>query len=579
MHCAHVEPPSGGPVDTTPPYASEVYPAPGGTHVSPDAVFKLRFSEWIDRDAGRGRVLLSPPLPGKLKVTVDGDRLLIHPPSPLQPNTAYRLTVLGSLKDLHGVAMGKAFSLAFTTGEGFDSGKVSGKLFTPEKGVGTFAALYRMTNRDSSSVLPRSIKDRSGFHPDSLPSPWSELPASVTPADSNGSFVFDSVPQGRYAVFTYEDVNGNLTPDIGFEPVGIGSLELNLTSHTPDQFLGMTLLDTLPLRVSAIRFVGDTATADSIRGSLRLKFTHDPNIDSIRNLGRWLIRGSSKNDSHSFGVSGIGWDAAAKEWVLELPPLQRDVHYHLTYRGVPDTGIGMIPEFTASSSSDTVAWTLSFLNPEENSGKSSVLSSSELIPGKSYRLLSNRLLTQVRFSLLERKLEARLDTLPVKSSLHRTSPMEFSIELGDSLKAGQAVTLSLPPPEKKPGTTDTLRRVLVSGRALDAGRLGGLHFEIPDVWKGWTFLLQNTATSVEFTVKPSVSGSSIDLGPLPTGAYRLSAFQDRDGNGIWFPGSLRPWKEQEPVRVLLDWVNVTGGPATDATPLLSGSRAFPSDTH
>src|SRR5690606_3874404 len=104
--CAHVEPPSGGPPDTTPPAVTAVYPAPDARDVPRDAPVVFRFGEWIDRNAARGAAMISPPYPGRARIEVDGDRLIVRPPAGriLRPGVTHTVTVLGALKDLRGNA-------------------------------------------------------------------------------------------------------------------------------------------------------------------------------------------------------------------------------------------------------------------------------------------------------------------------------------------------------------------------------------------------------------------------------------------------------------------------------------------
>ncbi len=478
LRCAHVEPPPGGPVDAQPPYVSAVFPAPGALNVPRQSVLTLKFSEWIDRGAGRGSVVLSPPMPGKIKVEVDGDRLLIHLPKGssggLSANTTYRLTVLGTLKDLHGISLGRPFSYAFTTGESFDSGSVSGKAELFDRKGTVLAALYRVSARDNGSVQPRLVAEVAGFKPDSLPSPARELPAVVVTVDSTGAFALDSVAQGDYALFAFEDLNGNLAPDFGFERMAVGSSEIHLSPRASRQTLHLAALDT-----------------------------------GLQNAGRKFVTG-----------------------------------------------------FPAP---DTTVWTFSFLAPPNAVGLIAPLAG-DPAPASEYHLRSSRILTEDRWNILKDKLMVRVDTLPVKVELQHLDSVRLSIRLPQSLRPGQGLRLQLPPHAELAGkdSSDTLVRTMLSAKALDSLRLGGLRFTVPAGWKGWTFLLQTPSSASERILPPGVS-EPVFLSPLATGRYRLAAFEDRNGDGIWNPGSIRPWIPQEPYATLLDSLEVAPGPVADVT--------------
>ncbi len=553
LRCAHVEPPPGGPVDTTPPLVVAAFPAPGARDVPQDAAVALQFSEWIERDV-RGHVLLSPPLPGKLKPEVDGDRLRLRFSSVggLQPNTAYRLTLM-KVKDLHGVVLAKPFSLAFTTGGGFDSGHAASRVFTSDRRGMMLAALYR-PDSSSSDV-------------------WHDLPAFLAPADSTGNFVFDSVAQGDYALLAFADLNGNFRPDPEFEPVGMGwpGLSLRPRARETQGGLRLAMLDTLPLRKLSVRFVLDTAHGDTVAGSLRVKFNRPANPNSAANPKNYRLV-STSSLAESLAVTEAGWDAAGGEWVLPTPDLKTGAHYQLKIKGVTDlSGMGMYENgdtalFTveAPPHSDTAAWTLAFLNAPDASGLVTVHAPSDLLPGGDFRLRSSRLLTPGRWSMLEERLEAKADTARTKPVLRRIGPMDFFLRLRENLRSGQVLRLRL-----KPAAPDTVFRLLASGLAADSLRLGSFGFRIPRPWTGWTFLLQATG-SAERALAP-VAVDSVFSGPLPAGWYRLAAFLDRDGDGLWHPGCLRPWTAQESFAIPLDSVQVVGGASVDLTARLGTS--------
>ncbi len=562
LHCAHVEPPPGGPIDTIPPVIIAVHPAPGAVDVPRDVVAALRFSEWIDRGAARGHVLLSPPLPGRLKGEVDGDRLILHWPRTLQANTAYRLTVLGTVKDLHGNSMGRAFSLAFSTGRSFDSGAVAGRVMVLDRKGPALVALYRAVGRDSGRVWPRTLQAAAAFRPDSLPHPGRELPAFIAPADSLGAFALDSVSQGDYALLAFEDIDGNLLPDAGFEPMAVGPANLHLGPRAPDQFLRMAVIDTTPPRLRSARILPDTVGDSSVPAAVRVKFDRQVEPFAAADAGNYQLYAPGD----TVRVAAVGWDAVAGDWVLSVV-LRPKTSYRLRVRNVRDLSgqaVAAAGDTLACTAAppDTLAWTLSFLYPPDASGYASPRPPGDLPTTDSLRLRSSRLLTPARWSVLKDRLEARVDTVPAPIHLQPAGPVEFTLSLGRALRPGQSLRLRL-----RPIPPDTIIRTLASGQAVDSAHLGALKFAVKG-WAGWTFLLQGPAPAAERVI--SAGGDTAATGSIPAGLYRIAAFWDRDHNGIWNPGALRPWTPQEPFAVLIDSIRVTPGAATDATPLVPG---------
>ena len=178
VRCAHMEPPSGGPIDSVPPAVVAVYPAPGARNVPQDAPVVIQFSEWIDRNIARNQAFVSPPLRGKLRVVADGDKLQVRPSEASgewKAGTAYQVTVLPALQDLHGVKAGKPFVLRFSTGPNIDSATVQGSLLSDGGAApgGTrgplMAALYRAGDRAGIEALSARA---TGFQAAAVPEPW-----------------------------------------------------------------------------------------------------------------------------------------------------------------------------------------------------------------------------------------------------------------------------------------------------------------------------------------------------------------------------------------------------------------------
>src|SRR5690606_9266084 len=113
---------------------------------------------------------------------------------------------------------------------------------------------------------------------------WRELPAYLAAADSTGAFRADAAAEGDYALFAFEDVNGNLTFDVGLEPAAVGDPSLPLRPSAPEQTLRLTALDTLPLRIAEAAFEAEgpadttegAEPAEFLPGIVVVKFTRAP---------------------------------------------------------------------------------------------------------------------------------------------------------------------------------------------------------------------------------------------------------------------------------------------------------------
>ncbi len=560
--CAHVEPPSGGPVDATPPAVIAVYPAPGALNVPRDARAVFQFDEWIDRFAARNQVMVSPPYRTRTHIEVDGDRLLVLPPGGegLRANTTHVLTVLSTLKDLHSNALGREFTLRFSTGPQLDSAGLSGTLSADSRRGRLMAALYPVTA-------------------DSTSKPWSDLPAWLAAADSAGRFRAEGSPVGDYALFAFEDVNGNFAFDAGFENAATGATRIPLRPRGPDQSLRLTALDTLPLRIAQASFESDLAPEDSAKptpdylpGTVAIQFTRNAHPLRAAEAARYRILPDS---GAPLPVRSVSWSPTRNVWVLETPPLRANKPYRVELRGRPDFpgrpgltveasgGLDTSVIFLAERAPKPAEWSLLAIRAAGTTGPSGLPQiATALIPGSRLFFTSNLPLTETRWSLLEKNLSARFsgDTVPVAARVRRADNLTFALDLSRPLRAGGGLELKL---LGSPGDS-TPPKGLFGGRTTDSSQSGSVRFSAATA-NGKTFWLRSHSELApnEFTLLRA--GDSLKAVALPSGRYRLFAFQDRDGDGVWDAGALRPWIAQEPFESLLDSVTVMPGEGVDVT--------------
>jgi hypothetical protein len=564
--CAHIEPPSGGPVDTRAPRVVAVYPAPGARNVPLDAPVVFQFSEWIDRTAARNQAFVSPPARGRLRVVAEANKLQVLPSEAAggwRANTAYQVTVLPALQDLHGIRAGKPFVLRFSTGPDVDIAFLSGTLLSAAPKGNLVAALYRAGDR--AGVEAFSTRDE-GFKPAPLPEPWRELPAFLALADSLGRFRFDSVAQGEYSLFAFEDVNGNFTYDLGFENAAAGPVSLALRPRAEDQTLRTAPADTLPLRILKADFLADAAPDSTVArapGRVRVEFSRPPHPARAAEPSRYRILSVGAADSLApLPVLAAGWSALDEAWVLETPPLRagRDYRVEMRRPDYPGRDPGNLPDtsapFTAGAAPDTSDWKLAFTGNSALTNLPRPLSSASR--GQAFTVASSRPLSPARWRALTERLEARIDTVPQPHTLSLVNGFTFSLQLSRAPASGARLELRL-----RPGPGDSAARSLASLSFLDSLTSGAVLFTPPARWAGWTFRLDQGEAESYAVPSPAI----------PAGLYRLFAFRDDDRDGLWNPGSLKPWIPQEPHALVLDSVQVKPGVATDLNGLLEKQGA------
>jgi hypothetical protein len=588
VRCAHVEAPSGGPVDTVRPVVAAVYPAPEATNVPAEARTIFQFSEWIDRNAERGTVMISPPYAGRVQVDVEGDRLIVQPPAgqTLRPRTTHVVTVLGTLKDLRGNPLGEGFNLRFSTGPTLDSAGLTGTLRREDRRGPLIAALYPLDNR-SRVVQALSLRD-TGFAVSETPEPWRELPRAIASADSTGAFSLRNAPVGAYAVFAFEDLNGNFTFDLGLEPAAVGEPNVALKPLGARQALRLAPLDTLPLRLAEVAFAADStldsARADSLatlglaQGTLLVKFSRPPHPVRAGEASRYVLLPDS---GAPLPVRSASWNIARDQWVFEVPALRVGLRHRLVMQSRPD-----FPGRFGANRSDTSAFFDVLAAPlgaplvDPLSLNLTPLLSQDLTrtlavdpsgvpqtapspaPGQRPVFATSRVLNPALWSVLENRLEVLTPRGPTDSMqvvphrLERLTSSTFAVQLKTALRSGQTLELKI-----KPGAGDSSRSLVVyTGKAADSAQNFPLSYRPPEGQRDWLFWAKAatpsaTGRATAFPLRRA-GGDSLVSAPLPPGRYLIHGFADRDRDGVWNSGSLRPWIAQEPYEVMADTVSI-----------------------
>lgn len=631
VRCAHVEAPSGGPVDTVPPAVAAVFPAPGATGVAAESRAIFQFTEWVDRGAARGTVFISPPYAGRVRVEVDGDRLIVQPPSgqSLRPGTTHTVSVLGSLKDLRGNAMGRVFDLRFSTGPRLDSAGLDGALHREGRRGALLAALYPTGAMRTASTITALTPRDTAFSVAAAPEPWRELPAALAGSDSTGAFALTGAAPGTYGLFAFEDLNGNFAFDLGLEAAGVGEAALSLQPRAAAQTLRLAPLDTAVLRVLEIAFAADSLAddlADSIgraaraaglaRGAVVVSFTRAPHPTRAAEAARYTLVPDSATaalGASELPVTAASWNLAREAWVLEAPPL-RPGRWRLAVRARPDfpgrhgadgadtsvvfevaapspepaTDAPAAPD-SASAAAPAPApedadWTLTPLLP--GSAPSGLPQTAPyLMPGARVLFASSLTLTPERWSRLVSRAEARVtgvsdkngaskspspktrppqpaktdtanaadSSVMVPHRLERVNASTLAVQLSSALRTGQTFAL-----RQRPRTGDSAApRVLYTGRVSDS-TAAPVTYAPPAEYRDWTFWAR--AATLPANARPTFfllrrgKGDSLTTVPVPPGRYLVHGLLDRDRDGVWNPGALRPWIAQEPYQVMKDTV-------------------------
>jgi hypothetical protein len=185
-----MEPPEGGPEDKAPPSIVSIEPSPGSVGVPRSTGLTVTFSEKIDGESFRGRVLIFPAVEYS-GIKAKGERLEIRFREQL-PETTFSVVIMAGYSDQHNVKNERSDVFHFSTSSAIDTGSVSGRVLFKEKPDST-GVVHLI------AILPA----------DTIGDPASAEPSRIAFARQDGGFDFRALPTGgeRFILWAFTDRN------------------------------------------------------------------------------------------------------------------------------------------------------------------------------------------------------------------------------------------------------------------------------------------------------------------------------------------------------------------------------------
>ncbi len=533
MGCAGQRPPEGGPVDTTPPEIISVYPSPNATNYT-DSRIALEFSKYVERRSVEESIFISPYVKD---VVFDwsGKEVEMSFQEPLRKNTTYVITVGTDVLDVNNQnRMAHAFSLAFSTGPQIDRGEIRGRVFD-EKPSGVMIFAYKIDD----------------INPDTL-NPIRQKPDYITQAGAGGEYSLSHLGFGTYRVLAVRDEFRNLLYDPEADAMSTAPGDIRLDES-----------DTLRTGIDFQLAMEDTTSPRLISAAatdarhLEVKFSEGLDSASV-SLDAFTISDTSRN--RRLSINNFFLHAGNPELVTLVTDRQeKDSLYKVFAERVKDrTGHVLNPlasskQFSGGALPDTIPPRLLFATAMDSTARFSVDE-------------------QFRFDFSD-----ALQRQPVAGGIHLRG--KDSVEAPCSVVWNGSASFTVKP--QQPLRPNYFYTFFV--------RFDSLRDEIGNRWKDstrkfsfWT-IDPEMVSSIEGTLVDSDS-SLVDryviiaqnntdkmkppvhvaarrwkkfLFPLLSeGEYRLKAFQDVDGTGIYNSGKPFPFVPSERFAVYRDSIKV-----------------------
>lgn len=194
LSCANQVSPTGGPKDEDPPEIERTIPENQSLFFSDREVI-IYFSEFV-RPATYGQEIFISPLPEtRPKVVLLNKKLRIKFNEDLRPNTTYVISLTDIKDQNESNPLAETFILAFSTGAVLDSMAIEGKVYEKEVGTPAKEMLVMLFEEDS-------IQGNDFFK---------KRPSYISKVGEDGSFTFRNLRNTTYEIYATEDADRSNT--------------------------------------------------------------------------------------------------------------------------------------------------------------------------------------------------------------------------------------------------------------------------------------------------------------------------------------------------------------------------------
>jgi uncharacterized protein (DUF2141 family) len=510
-------PPPGGPADTTAPRVVSTDPVNGSLNFQGDEV-TITFSEYMQEGSTASNVVITPIPVRQPEYDWTGRRLTIEFQEPLAPDRTYAITLGSGLSDLGAPAnrLGQPYTLRFSTGSTIDSGVVRGQISGIERRR-AYVFAYRLAPGAPDTLHPELTR-----------------PDFIAPVADDGSFSLEALPPGRLRLIAVTDEYGDQLYTPGTDAFGIASSDVTVDS-TYAPVLGITFrLAPGPVDLIAPLLY----SARSIdRSTTELRFSEPIDTTTLR-----AERVTLQSAGASVAVRELWRSTANRLSVVVAHDAIIGADATVRVREVRDTAGNVIADtagtatFTVTASSDTLPPTIVSLSVDSS---------------RAYTFPDSIAIgfdEAVRSGDLDGAVVLR-DTLgrALRFGVRRVSPAQFLAYPIDTLVGATRGVLEIALgrfSDLASNRRDSTARIRVPiGPVRQMGSMSGTVVDSSAPNAPHVVIAQLVGTNRSF--RKTVRSGAWEFASVPEGEYRISAFRDENGNGVYDYGSLTPYVAPE----------------------------------
>jgi hypothetical protein len=198
--CANQGMPTGGPRDSIPPVLVGTHPGYKSLNFRGNEV-RLTFNEFIIPDKISEQLVVSPPLDKRPTILTKSKTLIVRFSESLRDSMTYSLDFKNSVVDNNEQNPYESLRFTFSTGDKLDTLRVAGNVMKA----------FNMESLENMLVLLHK-----NLHDSAV---YTLRPDYIARSDEEGMFYFDNLAEGKYHIFSLNDLNNNMMYDEGAEEI------------------------------------------------------------------------------------------------------------------------------------------------------------------------------------------------------------------------------------------------------------------------------------------------------------------------------------------------------------------------
>jgi hypothetical protein len=537
--CANQLPPGGGEIDRVHPKIIEIVPVEGTVNYK-ENYFEITFSKYVDKRSVQSAIFVSPATPKGFIYDWSGKTLTVYFKDTLKLNTTYTVTIGSSVEDLNNRnKLAEPVSFAFSTGSSIDHGRISGKIYdeNPE-GVMIFA--YRYSGKEIN--------------------PEKQKPDYISQVGKNGKFTMLGISSGDFFIYAVRNKFGDLLYHKNVDQYGVQYKDISLRDSIKDVELFLSVDDTIPPKVSNVIMKN--------RNHLTVEFNKP--IDSSKVSASNFVIADTINHQNIKLKYFFKGDAKPNQFYLAFnDSLKKNIEWVLESRDIPDL-------HSNQSGLDRNSFTLK--NDRDSIG---------LKVAKVYGSLPDDRIDYDDSAILIRFNDAA-DTVALKPRIFIIDPkgnnLGYKFERIDDAEFKLTTETKLKPNTEYIVKTDlkkftdfkgikrdtVTQTKLRTANELDFSGASGNVQAVKDTASTFVVLQNILNKKLNYSQKVNTKRQFNFKKVLP-GKYLLWGFKDRNKNGKYDNGTIKPFKMAEEFKFYPDTLNLRARwPVTDV--LLSFDR-------